>query len=67
MPRTRRSAGRVIEIAGHEQVIRGRGYVKNPADIGESPIKVVDGTPVRVKDVATVSHRAPTFVVASPS
>src|SRR6185369_4867148 len=47
--------GRVIEIAGHEQVIRGRGYVKQPEDIGQSPIKVVKGTPIRVRDVATVS------------
>ncbi|HTM44501.1 MAG TPA: CusA/CzcA family heavy metal efflux RND transporter [Polyangiaceae bacterium] len=47
--------GRVIEIAGHEQVIRGRGYVKTPDDIGLAPIKVIDGTPIRVKDVAQVS------------
>jgi Cu(I)/Ag(I) efflux system membrane protein CusA/SilA len=47
--------GRVIEIAGHEQVIRGRGYVKKPEDIGQAPIKVVNGTPVRVADVARVS------------
>jgi Cu(I)/Ag(I) efflux system membrane protein CusA/SilA len=47
--------GRVIEIAGHEQVIRGRGYVKKPEDIGLSPIKVINGTPVRVRDVAQVS------------
>src|SRR5260221_11774950 len=47
--------GRVLEIAGHEQVIRGRGSVKSPDDIGLSPIKVVDGTPIRVRDVARVS------------
>jgi Cu(I)/Ag(I) efflux system membrane protein CusA/SilA len=47
--------GRVIEIAGHENVIRGRGYVKRPEDIARSPIKVVNGTPVRVQDVADVS------------
>jgi copper/silver efflux system protein len=47
--------GRVIEIAGHEQVIRGRGYVKRPEDIGLSPIKVVGGTPIRVRDVADVN------------
>jgi len=47
--------GRVLEIGGHEQVIRGRGYVKSPQDIGQSPIKVVAGTPVRVRDVAVVS------------
>ena len=46
--------GRVLEIAGHEHVIRGRGYVKSADDIGESPIKVVEGTPIRVKDVAVV-------------
>jgi Cu(I)/Ag(I) efflux system membrane protein CusA/SilA len=47
--------GRVIEMGGHEQIIRGRGYVKTPDDIGQAPIKVVQGTPVRVKDVAAVS------------
>jgi copper/silver efflux system protein len=47
--------GRVIEIGGHEQVIRGRGYVKSAADIGEAPIRVVNGTPVRVRDVAIVT------------
>jgi Cu(I)/Ag(I) efflux system membrane protein CusA/SilA len=47
--------GRVLEIAGHEHVIRGRGYVKSPGDIGLSPIKVMGGTPIRVQDVATVS------------
>jgi Cu(I)/Ag(I) efflux system membrane protein CusA/SilA len=47
--------GRVIEMGGHEQVIRGRGYVKTPEDIGLAPVKVVQGTPIRVRDVATVS------------
>jgi Cu(I)/Ag(I) efflux system membrane protein CusA/SilA len=47
--------GRVLEIAGHEQVIRGRGYVKSTSDIGESPIRAKDGVPIRVKDVADVS------------
>ncbi len=35
--------GRVIEMGGHEQIIRGRGYVKDPDDIGRSPIQVVSG------------------------
>lgn len=47
--------GRVLEIAGHEHIIRGRGYVKKPDDIGQSPIKVEGGTPIRVKDVAEVN------------
>ena len=29
--------GRVIEMGGHEQIIRGRGYVKTPDDIGRRP------------------------------
>jgi Cu(I)/Ag(I) efflux system membrane protein CusA/SilA len=49
--------GRVLEIGGHEHVIRGRGYIASPDDIGLSPIKVEPGrgTPVRVRDVAVVS------------
>ena len=47
--------GRVLEMGGHEQVIRGRGYVKTSDDIGLAPVKVVDGTPIRVMDVARVS------------
>src|ERR1700733_2109672 len=47
--------GRVLEMGGHEQIIRGRGYVKDPDHLGRSPIKIVDGTPVRVRDVARVS------------
>ncbi len=47
--------GRVIEMGGHEEIIRGRGYVKTTDDIGAAPVKVVQGTPIRVKDVATVS------------
>jgi Cu(I)/Ag(I) efflux system membrane protein CusA/SilA len=47
--------GRVLEIAGHEHVIRGRAYVASPQDIAQSPLKVVNGTPVRVQDVAHVS------------
>ncbi len=47
--------GRVLEIAGHEHVIRGRGYVKSTDDIGKTPIKTIEGTPIRVADVADVS------------
>ncbi len=47
--------GRVLEIAGHENMIRGRGYVESPADIATAPLKVLDGgTPVTVADVAEV-------------
>lgn len=48
--------GRVIEISGHEQMIRGRGYVRKKSDLELIPLKVgKDGTPVLVRDVAVVS------------
>ena len=47
--------GRVLEIAGHEQMIRGKGYVDSLEDLELAPLKVTgDGTPVYVKDVAEV-------------
>ncbi len=47
--------GRLIEYAGHENMVRGRGYVHTPQDIAEAVLKAPDGTPVRIGDVATVS------------
>ncbi|MCA9630659.1 MAG: efflux RND transporter permease subunit, partial [Myxococcales bacterium] len=47
--------GRTIEIAGHEQMIRGRGYVKKLSDLESIALKVRDdGTPVTLADVAEV-------------
>jgi Cu(I)/Ag(I) efflux system membrane protein CusA/SilA len=51
----REVGGRVLEISGTEHVIRGRGYVKTPEDIGLSPLTRVGETRVRVRDVAAVS------------
>jgi len=48
--------GRVIEIAGHEHVIRGRGYIKKKEDLELIPLKVsASGVPIYVRDVAEVS------------
>ncbi len=48
--------GRVLEIAGHEQFIRGRGYVKSVKDLEEVVLGVgTGGVPIRVADIATVS------------
>jgi Cu(I)/Ag(I) efflux system membrane protein CusA/SilA len=33
------SGGGVLEIAGHEQVIRGRGYVSSLADLEQVPLR----------------------------
>jgi copper/silver efflux system protein len=46
---------RVLELAGREYVLRGRGYVKDLADLERSVVAVgPGGTPVRLGDVATV-------------
>jgi Cu(I)/Ag(I) efflux system membrane protein CusA/SilA len=49
--------GRLLEFAGREYMVRGRGYLKSIADI-ESIAVGTDGrgTPLRVKDVARVSE-----------
>jgi len=62
--------GQVLEIAGHEHVIRGRGYVKSLRDLELIPVKMpskamsgeaaaagdrTSSAPVYVKDVAFVS------------
>ncbi|HEU4610978.1 MAG TPA: CusA/CzcA family heavy metal efflux RND transporter [Kofleriaceae bacterium] len=47
--------GQVIEIAGHEHVIRGRGYVKSLRDLELIPVKLGSVAPVYVKDVGSVS------------
>ncbi len=48
--------GRVIEIAGHEHMIRGRGYVRSLADLESIPLRVSgDGTPIYLRDVAHIS------------
>jgi Cu(I)/Ag(I) efflux system membrane protein CusA/SilA len=48
--------GRVVEMAQHEYVLRGRGYVESKADL-ESAVVATDGagTPIRIRDVADVT------------
>ncbi|MBC7173011.1 MAG: efflux RND transporter permease subunit, partial [Polyangiaceae bacterium] len=46
---------RVLELSGREYVLRGRGYVRELSDLEASVVSVgPGGTPVRVRDVATV-------------
>ncbi len=48
--------GRVLEIAGHEHIIRGRGYIRTLADIRQIVLKAGrKGIPITVGDVAEVS------------
>jgi copper/silver efflux system protein len=48
--------GRLLEFAGREYMVRGRGYLKSVADIEEISLGAdARGTPIRVADVARVS------------
>ena len=48
---------RVLELAGREYVLRGRGYVKELADLETSVVAVGrGGVPVRLGDVARVQY-----------
>lgn len=47
--------GRVLELSGVEYMVRGRGYIKDVADIANIPVGTNGaGTPVYVRDVARV-------------
>src|SRR6266436_272657 len=46
--------GRVFEVATTEYFIRGRGYIKKIEDIENIVLKVENGTPVYLKNIATV-------------
>ncbi len=47
--------GQVLELAGHEYMVRGRGYVRAKRDLEYAPLKISRaGAPVYVKDLAEV-------------
>lgn len=53
--------GRTIEIAGHEHMIRGRGYIDDLQELRKIPIRVNDrGVPILVEHVAEV-HLVPSL------
>jgi heavy metal efflux pump (cobalt-zinc-cadmium) len=47
--------GRLVELSGREYMVRGRGYVKGIGDLEKLVLKSESGTPIEVKDVATVA------------
>ena len=47
--------GRLVEFSGREYMVRGRGYVKSTQDLEALVLKSVNGSPVTIKDVASVS------------
>ena len=49
------AGGQSLELAGHEYVIRGRGYVEKLDDLRRAPLRAgPNGAPVTVEDVAEV-------------
>jgi Cu(I)/Ag(I) efflux system membrane protein CusA/SilA len=46
--------GRTVELSEFEFIVRGRGYLKNIADLSNVVLKVENGTPVLLKDVARI-------------
>lgn len=50
------AGGRVLEIAGHEHMIRGRGYIQGVEDLDVIALKVPPGgAPVLLRDVAEIT------------
>jgi len=50
------TGGEVLELAGHEVMVRGHGYIQSPADLERVPLRASGtGTPVYVRDVAQVT------------
>jgi len=48
--------GRVLEVSGHEYVVRGRGYVRDIQDLETIPLRASPGgTPVFLRDVAQIT------------
>jgi Cu(I)/Ag(I) efflux system membrane protein CusA/SilA len=52
---TNEVGGRVLELSGTRYMIRGLGYLRSLSDLENVPLTAKNGTPVLVKDVATVS------------
>jgi Cu(I)/Ag(I) efflux system membrane protein CusA/SilA len=46
--------GRTVELSEFEYVIRGKGYIKSINDLGNVVLKMSNGTPVLLRDVARV-------------
>ena len=47
--------GRLVELSGREYMVRGRGYVTSIGDLEQLVLKTENGTPITVKDIATVN------------
>ena len=48
--------GNFIDVGREQYLVRGLGLVRSAGDIGDIVLKTEDGTPVHVRDVATVTE-----------
>ena len=48
------TSGGYLQLGESELVVRGRGYLKSPTDIGNTVVKATGGTPILVRNVAQV-------------
>jgi len=46
---------RTLELNNVEYLVRGLGYIKNLDDLEQAVVKVVENTPVRIRDIAHVT------------
>ena len=46
--------GRLLELGEREYIVRGRGYLRGLSDIRSVPLKIDQGTPLTIGDVAVV-------------
>ena len=52
----RQVGGQYIDIGAEQYLVRGMGLVRDLADLGGIVVKVLDGTPVFLRDVAEISE-----------
>src|SRR3984957_11431777 len=52
---TNEVGGSLLELSGAQYMVRGLGYLRSLDDLENVPLTVKDGTPVMVRDVATVA------------
>src|SRR6058998_775047 len=52
---TNEVGGRLLEMGGTEYMIRGLGYLRSLSDLETVPVATKNGTPVRIRDIGTVT------------
>ncbi len=52
----RQVGGQYVDIGAEQYLVRGMGLVRDGADLGGIVVKVLDGTPVFLRDVAEISE-----------